>query len=107
MSVYSIENTSCGHGYIKLGRRRPVFAAVCGFRLGWAGWLTLVLFALGLYGGLFSAPADAVQGNSFRIMYIHVPSAIWSMGVYSVMAVSALVFLVWKIKVEDMVVKQK
>ncbi|MEQ8661278.1 MAG: heme ABC transporter permease, partial [Gammaproteobacteria bacterium] len=37
--------------------------------------LTAVLMAWGLYGGLVTAPADYQQGDSFRIIYIHVPSA--------------------------------
>ena len=48
--------------------------------------------------GLAFAPADYQQGNSFRIMYIHVPAAIWSMGIYASMAIAALVALVWQIK---------
>lgn len=53
---------------------------------------------LGLYGGWAYAPADYQQGNSFRIMYIHVPTAIWSMGVYGSMAIAAIIALVWQIK---------
>ena len=48
--------------------------------------------------GLAYAPADYQQGNSFRIMYVHVPTAIWSMGVYGSMAIAAVVALVWQIK---------
>ena len=69
----------------------------------WFGCVALLLFLAGLYMGLVLAPADYQQGNAFRIMYIHVPSAIWAMGIYAVMSLSVIVFLIWKIKVADMV----
>ena len=60
--------------------------------------LTALLLTVGIVWGIAFAPADYQQGNSFRIMYVHVPMAIWSMGVYGSMAVAALVALVWQIK---------
>lgn len=60
--------------------------------------LTLLLLSVGIVWGLAFAPADYQQGNSFRIMYIHVPTAIWSMGIYASMALAAFVALVWQIK---------
>ena len=60
--------------------------------------LTALLLGVGIVWGLAFAPADYQQGNSFRIMYVHVPTAIWSMGIYGSMAVAALVALVWQIK---------
>ncbi len=65
----------------------------------------LAAFAYGLLGALLWAPADYQQGEVFRIIYIHVPAAVMSLLVYSVMAVSALLFFVWKIKVADSVAK--
>ena len=52
--------------------------------------LTALLLTVGIVWGIAFAPADYQQGNSFRIMYVHVPMAIWSMGVYGSMAVAAL-----------------
>ena len=49
------------------------------------------------------APADYQQGDSFRIIYVHVPAAWMSMFIYMVMAVAALVHLVWRIKMADVV----
>lgn len=60
--------------------------------------LSLGLLSTGIIWGLVYAPADYQQGNSFRIMYIHVPTAIWSMGIYACMAMSAFIALVWQIK---------
>ena len=65
----------------------------------WFGWLAVILFILGLYGALFYAPPDYQQGESFRIIYVHVPSAWMSMFVYIVMAASGAVGLIWKTKV--------
>lgn len=64
----------------------------------WLAIISLLLLIVALVWGLVFAPADYQQGNSFRIMYIHVPTAIWSMGVYASMAVAALIALVWQIK---------
>lgn len=64
----------------------------------WLAIISLLLLIVALVWGLVFAPADYQQGNSFRIMYIHVPTAIWSMGVYASMAVVALIALVWQIK---------
>lgn len=66
--------------------------APVGFALG------LVLMAAGLYGALFVVPADYQQGDSFRILYIHVPAAWMSLFVYALMAFYAAVALVWHIK---------
>ena len=57
----------------------------------WLGWSSLIFMIVGAVWGLGFAPADYQQGNAFRIMYVHVPSAWLSMFIYSVMAVSALI----------------
>jgi heme exporter protein C len=64
----------------------------------WFGWPAGILTAVGLYGGLVLAPADYQQGDGFRIVYVHAPSAWLSMFVYAVMAVSAAIGLIWRIK---------
>ncbi|MDC8832663.1 heme ABC transporter permease [Alteromonas gilva] len=61
--------------------------------LWWPGMLALLV---GCIWGLAFAPQDYQQGDSFRIIYIHVPSAILSMSTYVVMAVAALVGIVWQ-----------
>ena len=60
--------------------------------------LALVTMALGLYGARFVVPPDYQQGDSFRILYIHVPSAWMSLFVYALMAFYATLALVWHIK---------
>ena len=53
----------------------------------------------------FHAPADYLQGNSARIMYVHVPSAWMSMYVYAVMAAASLAGFVWRHQVADLAAK--
>ena len=64
----------------------------------WFGVLATLSLLTGSLWGLLYAPADYQQGDSFRIIYIHVPSAILSMGAYSAMAIAAFIGLVWQIK---------
>lgn len=71
----------------------------------WIGWLCLFLIVGGLYLGLVKAPTDYEQGDSYRIIFIHVPAAWMSMFVYMVMAVASLVFLVWRLKLADVVAR--
>ncbi len=69
--------------------------------LPWPAAIAGVLFALGLYLAFLVAPADYQQGDSVRIMYVHVPAAILAMGCYALMAVSALGTLVWRHPLAD------
>jgi len=58
----------------------------------------LALIAYGVYAGLFLAPMDYQQGDAFRIIYIHVPSAYLSMMAYMIMAVAGGIGLIWRMK---------
>lgn len=60
-----------------------------------------VIMLLGWGLGLFYAPTDYQQQDAFRIIYVHVPAAFLSMFVYSYIAVLSIVYLVWNIKVAD------
>lgn len=62
----------------------------------WLGWSGALLIAAGLAGGLFVAPADYLQGESVRIMYVHVPAAWLGMAGWTGIAVASLVQLVWR-----------
>jgi len=79
----------------------PIFDRIAGRIQPWCFALALVLGAVGLYGGLVMAPADYQQGDSFRIIYIHVPSAWMSLFIYFVMGVNAFIALVWRIKLSE------
>jgi heme exporter protein C len=65
----------------------------------WLGWPAALLIAGGLWGGLVLAPPDYQQGDGYRIIYVHAPSAWMSLMVYTTMALAAAVGLVWRIKV--------
>lgn len=67
----------------------------------WSGWLCLAFMLTGLYYGLLVAPPDYQQGESYRIMFIHVPAAWMSMFVYIVMAISGGIGLIWRIKLAE------
>ncbi len=70
----------------------------------WAfGLAAAVLLAVGTVWGLLFAPADYQQGNSFRIIYVHVPTAIVAQSAYMLLGAAGLVLLVWRMKVADMV----
>lgn len=55
----------------------------------------------GAVWGLAFAPIDHLQGNSYRIIYIHVPAAFLAQSAYVGMGLASIVFFVWKIKLAD------
>jgi len=68
----------------------------------WCGALALVLTVIGLYLGLFLAPVDAQQGDAYRIIFIHVPSAWMSMVIYLAMAFWAAMGLIFNARLGAM-----
>jgi heme exporter protein C len=66
--------------------------------------MTLFLSA-GLYYGFYASPADYQQGEYVRIMYIHVPSAWLALAIYSIMALSSFIYLIWNNPMFDLVAK--
>ena len=62
--------------------------------LPWLGWLTAILLAVGLVLALFVAPPDYQQGESVRIMFVHVPAAWMALFVYAIMALSSAAALI-------------
>ena len=69
----------------------------------WVGVICALLLVAGLYLGLVEAPPDYQQGESYRIIFIHVPSAWMSLFIYVVMAVSAAIGLIWRIKLAEVI----
>jgi heme exporter protein C len=67
--------------------------------------ICVICLGAGLYLALFASPADYQQGESVRIMYVHVPSAWSAMLIYSVMAISSFAFLVWRHSAADLVAR--
>src|SRR6202795_3490297 len=64
--------------------------------LPWLGGATLVALVVGLAWSLLLAPPDYQQGESVRIMFIHVPAAWMALSVYLFVAVASAVALVWR-----------
>lgn len=81
------------------------FYEISGRWLPWILGAGILLIATGAIWGLAFAPADYQQGNSFRIMYVHVPSAFVAQSCYVLMAVAAAVGLIWKMKLTEVVIK--
>ena len=73
--------------------------------LPWSVGLTVVLIGVGLYLGLVVAPADYQQGESVRIMFVHVPAAWMALFVYTGMAIASATGLIWKHPVADLAAK--
>jgi heme exporter protein C len=72
------------------------------FARRWAPWFgaaATVAILLGLWGGLVRAPEDYQQGDAFRMVYVHAPSAWLSLMAYTTMAIAAGVGLIWRMKV--------
>ncbi|WP_115671382.1 heme ABC transporter permease [Ciceribacter selenitireducens] len=76
------------------------FLALSGRILPWLAGLTSLLFVVGLYMS-FTTEGDYQQGDTVRIMYVHVPAAWLAMMCYSVMAISAIGTLVWRHPLAD------
>jgi heme exporter protein C len=63
--------------------------------------IAVVLFAIGLPWALIYSPADYQQGETVRIMYVHVPAAWWGLSIYLFMGVASFVSFVWRHALAD------
>lgn len=81
------------------------FYDISGKLLPWFGGVALLLLVSGIVWGLAFAPPDYQQGNSYRIIFIHVPASILAQSSYMIMAAAGGIFLVWRIKLADIAVK--
>ncbi len=64
-----------------------------------------LLYIGALVWGLFFTPPDSVQGDSYRIIYMHVPASFMAQILFVVMAITSAVFLIWKLKLAAYVSK--
>jgi len=78
------------------------FYQISGKMLPWIWTITILLLVAGLYQGLYNSTIDYQQGNTVRIMYLHVPVAFASMMFYVVMALAAAIGYIWRIKLAHM-----
>ena len=80
------------HGYANPARFLKFARPATGWFLG----LGLLLLAVGIYGGLFVTPPDYLQGETVRILYIHVPAAWLGMAGWAGIAAARLAQIVWR-----------
>jgi len=78
------------------------FYPLAGKLIPWFAILSALLCATGLYLGFVVAPADATQGEFYRIIFIHVPSSILSMFLYMIMAAYAAMGLIFNTRLSSM-----
>ena len=69
----------------------------------WINFLAFVFILIGLYYSFFNSPPDYLQGETVRIMYIHVPSAWLSLMIYSSMGICSIISLIWKHTLADII----
>jgi heme exporter protein C len=79
----------------------PYFYALADRFIPWLTGILLILLAAGLVDGLYLAPTDYQQGESYRIMFIHVPAAWMSLFIYVLLAVMGGIALVWRMKLAE------
>jgi heme exporter protein C len=77
------------------------FMRLSGVLLPWLSGAAALLLAIGLYLVWFGSPADYQQGETVRIMYVHVPAAWLGLFFYMIMAASALGTIVWRHPLAD------
>jgi len=90
--------------FLTLGAPRN-FHTLSGRYMPWLAGITVVLLGIGLVWGLALTPPDYQMGENYRIAYIHVPMATLAMGCYAMMACFSAGYLIWKIKIADMIAK--
>lgn len=81
------------------------FLKIANAVLPWSGGLTVLLLGAGLYLALLNSPPDYQQGETVRIMYVHVPSAWMALFVYLTMAIASAVALIWRHPLADISAK--
>lgn len=79
----------------------PWFFSFATVVIRWLLPIVVLTLIVGAVWGLLYAPPDFRQGNSYRIIFIHVPAAVVALAGYYVMAFAGLVSLVWKVKMAD------
>lgn len=97
MNPFTIIWAFLGRTYHRLASPRE-FYGISQYVTPVFGVLFLVLTSIGTYQALFVAPSDYQQGDSYRIIFVHVPAAWLSLFVYVTMAVASAIGLIWRMK---------
>lgn len=72
----------------------------------WLMGLFLITFSYGLVAGFILAPSDYLQGEAYRIIYLHVPAAFLSLTIYAIMAVAAFCGMIWRLNMAYLVMRE-
>ena len=80
-----------------------MFYQISGRVIPWVSFFAFIALFVGIIWGLFFTPPDYQQGDAFRIIYVHVPSAFMSMSIYAFMGFLALLLLIWRIKLAGII----
>ena len=83
----------------------PRFHVLAGRLVPWLAAAAVLFAAAGLWMGFFVAPTDAQQGEVYRILFIHVPSAWMSMLIYMVMAAWSALGWMLNVRTADMLAR--
>ena len=68
-------------------------------------YISLTIYLISIFWGLFLTPEDFVQGNSYRIIYLHVPASFISQSLFMAMAIASAIYLIWKVKLSVYLVR--
>ena len=82
-----------------------IFSKIMDFLTPWITVIFIISGTLGLTYALFISPPDYQQGDSVRIMYVHVPSAWMALFSYTIIALGSVSYLVWKHPVGSLIAK--
>ncbi len=93
-----------GGGLMSLLSTRGFFEKM-GKLIPWLWGFCLITLSYGVVGALLLAPPDYQQGEAYRIIFLHVPCAILSMGIYAFVALMSVVYLIWRVKMMDILAK--
>lgn len=80
------------------------FYNYAGRLIPWLAVSALATIVIGMVWGLVFAPPDYQQGDAYRIIFVHVPSAFLSMALYAWMGFLAILLLVWRIKMAGLLI---
>ena len=67
--------------------------------------IMISVIIVGLINALITSPPDAVQGNSVRIMYVHVPSSFIAIGCFGFIGIASIATLIFKVKILPLMAK--
>ena len=83
----------------------PLFFQWSSKALPWLAIISIIVFSIGMVWGIFYSPTDYKQGDVYRIIYIHVPSAILGQSILMFMAICGFITVVWRVKISGMLIK--